>query len=265
MKKLQVSFFMALALLLMSMVALVNASTMDEIVKRGELRVAVQAQGPPFSFIDKNGERTGSSVEICKMMAEEMGVEIKFLDFDWDGLIPALLTGKADILAADMTPTFKRALKVSFTDPFYISTQIMYVRTDSKYKSIEELNNSEVTIAGLLGSVYTKTAEKILPNAKIKMFKGGGNIAMSAVMNGNADVSVVDRSNYHALASNYPPGMFRMFPRKLSYDPLAFAIKPADRHLLEWVNLFFVWIKADGRYEKNMNYWVNSTDWKKDH
>ena len=70
------------------------ADTLQEIIQRGELRVAVQTQGAPFSFIDKNGERTGSSVEFCKLMAKEMGVKIKFLDYDWDGLIPALMSKK---------------------------------------------------------------------------------------------------------------------------------------------------------------------------
>jgi len=61
---------------------------------QSELRVAVQTQGSPFSFVDKQGNRTGSSVEFCRLIAEEMGVEVKFLDYDWDGLIPALLSKK---------------------------------------------------------------------------------------------------------------------------------------------------------------------------
>ena len=91
--------------------ATAHASTLEDITKRGELRVAVQTQGPPFSMIDKNGERTGSSVELAKLMAKEMGVKVVFLDLDWDGLLPALLSGKADLLAADMTPTLARGMK----------------------------------------------------------------------------------------------------------------------------------------------------------
>ncbi len=90
-----------------------SADTLQDILQRGELRVAVQTQGPPFSFVDKNGKRTGSSIAFCELMAEEMGVKLKFLDYDWDGLIPALLSGKADVLAADMTANLKRAMKVS--------------------------------------------------------------------------------------------------------------------------------------------------------
>jgi len=93
-------------------------STLTDIVKRGELRVAVQSGAPPYAFVDKNGVHTGSMVEFAKGIADAMGVKLKILDFDWDGLIPALLSGKADILAADMTPTLKRSLKITFTDPW---------------------------------------------------------------------------------------------------------------------------------------------------
>ena len=104
------------ALFVIGLTGAVNAGTLEDIAQRGELRVACQTQGLPFSFIDKNGNRTGSSIELCKLMAAEMGVKINFLDYDWDGLIPALLSKKADILASDMTPTLKRATKIAFTE-----------------------------------------------------------------------------------------------------------------------------------------------------
>ncbi len=249
----------------LGLVSLAYAGTLDDILKRGELRVAVQTQGPPFSFVDKHGQRTGSSVEFCRLMAKEMGVKIKFLDYDWDGLIPALLSKKADILAADMTAKLKRALKVSFTKPFYTTGQVMYVKAGSPIKSVADANKPDITVATLLGSTYTDTAKKLMPKAKIKEYKGGGNIAMNAVVAGHADVGIADLSSVHAMASNYPPGTITVLPTMLSYEPLCFAVRPQDRHLLEWVNLFFDWIRADGRYEQNMNYWVKTTDWKKDH
>ena len=255
----------SLLVLLAGMVGIAGADTLQEIVKRGELRVAVQTQGPPFSFVDKKGERTGSSVEFCRLIAKEMGVEIKFLDFDWDGLIPALLSKKADILAADMTPKLSRALKVSFTNPFYTTGQVMYVKGDSAIASKEDANKPEITVATLLGSTYTETAKRVLPQAQIKEYKGGGNIAMNAVVAGHADAGICDESSYYAMASNYPAGALKMYPEKLSYDPLSFAVRPEDRHLLEWLNLFFDWIRNDGRYDENINYWVKSLDWKKDH
>jgi len=67
-----------------------------------------------------------------------MGVKVTFLDFDWDGLIPALLSKKADILAADMTPTVKRAMKIGFTKPFMYTGSVVFVKADSPIKSIND-------------------------------------------------------------------------------------------------------------------------------
>ena len=243
----------------------VSADTLQEIIKRGELRVAVQTQGPPFSFVDKKGERSGSSVDFCRMMAKEMGVKIKFLDYDWDGLIPALLSKKADMLAADMTANLKRSLRVSFTEPFYYTGQVLYKRAGLPYKTVADANKADITVAAILGSTSATTAKRHLPAAKLKTYKGGGTMVMNAVVSGHADVGVCDESSVYAMAAQFPPGSLEVLPEKLSREPLAFAVRPEDRHLLEWINLFFEWVKEDGRYDENINYWVKSMDWKKDH
>lgn len=262
MKKL-IALTLALAFVLAAVAA--SASSMEEIIKRGELRVAVQTQCPPFSFVDKKGERTGSSVEFCKLMAEEMGVKIKFLDFDWDGLIPALLSGKADILAADMTANTKRAMKVSFTDPFYYTGTVAVVKKGSKFKSTAELNNPNVTIALLLGGTAEADVKRFLPKAKVKTYKGGGPIVLAAVKDGHADAAVNDESSVIGSIAELPPNTLTVLPGSFSKQPLSFAVRPEDTHLLQWINLFFKWTREDGRYDQNINYWVKTMDWKKDH
>ena len=129
----------SVAILALFITGTANASTLEDILQRGELRVAAQTQGPPFSFLDKNGERTGSSVELCKLMAKEMGVKITFLDYDWDGLIPALLSKKADILAADMTPTLARAMKIAFTTPYMYTGSMVLAKKDGACQTLQEI------------------------------------------------------------------------------------------------------------------------------
>ncbi|OQY57685.1 MAG: amino acid ABC transporter substrate-binding protein [Desulfobacteraceae bacterium 4572_88] len=242
-----------------------SADTLQDILQRGELRVAVQTQGPPFSFVDKNGKRTGSSIAFCELMAEEMGVKLKFLDYDWDGLIPALLSGKADVLAADMTANLKRAMKVSFTDPFYYSGTIIFTKKDSPFKTIEDCNKEDVTVALLLGGTGEADAKRFIPKAKPKTYKGGGPLLINAVMSGHADIGVNDESAVTGQLAEFPPDSIRILDVKMSQQPLAFAVRPDETHLLQWINLFFRWIHEDGRYDTNINYWVKSLDWKKDH
>jgi len=241
------------------------AGTLEEIAQRGELRVACQTQGPPFSFIDKNGKRTGSSIELCEMLAKDMGVKITFLDFDWDGLIPALLSKKADLLAADMTPTIKRAMKIGFTKPFMYTGSIVFVKADSPIKTVADAKKAGLKAAVLLGSTGEGVAKKAFPQAELKSYKGGGPLLIDAVMQGQADFAVNDSSAVVGQMANYPPNSLRIFPELLSKEPLAFAVRYDSQDLLELVNLFFHNAGLDGRLEQNLNYWVNTLDWKKDH
>jgi polar amino acid transport system substrate-binding protein len=241
------------------------AGTLDEIAQRGELIVACQTQGPPFSFVDKNGKRSGSSIELCELMAKEMGVKVKFLDYDWDGLIPALLSKKADILAADMTPTLKRAIKIAFSKPFMYTGSVVFVKADSPIKVVADAKKAGLKAAVLLGSTGETDAKNSFPQAELKSYKGGGPLLIDAVLKGHADFGVNDSSAVVGQMANFPPNSIRILPDMLSKLPLAFAVRYDSMDLLEWINLFFLHAGLNGELEKNLNYWVNSLDWKKDH
>ncbi|MBU1696593.1 MAG: ABC transporter substrate-binding protein [Proteobacteria bacterium] len=243
------------------------AGTLSEIVKRGELRVAVQSGAAPYAFINKNGVHTGSMVDFAQGMADSMGVKLVVLDFDWDGLIPALLSGKADILAADMTPTLKRALKISFTDPWMYVQTCIFTKTGASYQTLEDVNKPDVTVGVLLGSTGETIAKQYLTNAKIKSYKGGGRMVVQALLAGHVDAGVNDDLAVLTVLPDFPPNSIRLLDKRLGQgkDPLAFAIRHESVNLWQWINLYFETIRANGTYDKNIAYWMEGIEWKKDH
>ncbi len=257
-----------LALILAVLVTgLCSAGTLTDIVKRGELRVAVQSGNPPYAFIDKNGVPAGSMIDFTQGMADAMGVKLKVLDFDWDGLIPALLSGKADILAADMTPTLKRALKISFSDPWIEVQPCVFTKTGAAFKTLDDVNKSDVTVGVLLGSTGENMAKKYLPNAKIKSYKGGGRMILQALIAGHVDAGVNDDLAVLTALPDYPPNSVRLLDKRLGTgkDPLSFAVRHESVNLWQWINLYFKTIRANGQYDKNIFYWLEGSDWKKEH
>jgi len=244
-----------------------TAGTLTDIVKRGELRVAVQSGAPPYAFIDKNGVPAGSMVDFTQSMADAMGVKLKVLDFDWDGLIPALLSGKADILAADMTPTLKRALKISFTDPWIYVQPCIFTGTKKPYQTLEDVNKPDVTVGVLLGSTGETIAKKYLPKAKIKSYKGGGRMVVQALVAGHIDAGVNDDLAVLTVLPDFPPNSVRLLDKRLGQgkDPLSFAVRQDSVNLWQWINLYFKTVRSNGEYDKNIAYWMEGTDWKKDH
>ncbi len=265
MKKVKVFTILVSLAIFFTFLGIASAGTLDKILKRGEIRIACQTQGAPFSFVDRNGNRTGSSVELTEMIAKEMGVKVKYLNYDWDGLIPALLSKKADMLAADMTPTLKRAMKIAFTDPYMYTGSVVFVKQGSPIKTLADVKKKGIKVAVLLGSTGENDAKKAFPEAKLKTYKGGGPLLINAVLAGHAEAGVNDGSAVGSQIASFPPNSVRILEGQLSKSPLAFAVRYDSPDLLSWLNLFFLHISLDGRLEQNLNYWVNSLDWKKDH
>jgi len=257
MKKLRLLSVLVSLVVVFGFLTTASAGTLDDIAKRGELRIACQTQGAPFSFVDKNGKRTGSSVELCKMIAKEMGVKVKFLNYDWDGLIPALLSKKADMLAADMTPTLKRAMKISFVDPYMYTGSVVFVKQNSPIKTLEDIK-AGTKLAVLLGSTGETDAKKAFPGAKLKTYKGGGPLLINAVLAGHTEAGINDGSAVRGQAASFPPNSVRILDGQLSNSPLSFAVRYDSPDLRNWLNLFFLHTKLDGRLDANLDYWVNS-------
>ena len=177
-------------------------TTMEKIVRTGQMTIAVQTQGPPVSFIDKAGKRTGLAIELAQMMADDMGVELIVQDYDWKGLIPSLLSGKADFIAADMTPTAKRSMQVVFTEPVFYSETIAFAKKDAGFKSWKDLNVAGVSVGATQASSWADIARKKMPNAELKEFAGGTAQTVQALTSGRIDGGVSDRATIAGFMSS---------------------------------------------------------------
>ncbi len=240
-----------------------SADVVQDIVKRGELRVAVQTQGPPVSFVDKDGERTGFAVELVKMMAKDMGVELKLLDFDWKGLIPAVNSGKADFLAADMTPNAKRTLVLSFTEPYLYSDVVLYSKTTKPFKAWQDVCNKGISIGVVQGSSNVGLLKEKCSQATIKEFAGGGPAVAQAVAADRVDAGINDQASAAGYMIEYAD--FHVLDGAPKSWPLSFATRPDETHLLRWMDNYFMLIRNDGRLEQLADYWMRGPTWKKDH
>ncbi len=95
---------------------------------------AVSIDGEPF-YCD------GYDVDIARLIADELDRELVIRQINWDGLIPALLAGQIDVIIAGMSPTPERAQTISFTDPYFVSEQVLVVRSDSAYADATDLSD----------------------------------------------------------------------------------------------------------------------------
>jgi polar amino acid transport system substrate-binding protein len=237
-----------------------KASALEEIQKRGELLVGLEAGYQPFEMQDEKGNLVGFDVD----MAYELGKaifgkggekKVKLVNTAWEGIIPALMTHKFDIIMSGMTALQSRNLKVNFCDPYYYIGQCLLVsnKHKGKVKSYKDLNKKGMIITSKLGVTGQFTTEDLLPKATHRFFKGENDGGIQ-VANGLADAFVYDEPQVRVFAAKYKKTTFGIF-KPLTYEPLAWAIRKGDPDFLNFLNNFLRQVRGDGRWDKIKKKW----------
>ncbi|HDI59262.1 MAG TPA: transporter substrate-binding domain-containing protein [Desulfobacteraceae bacterium] len=242
--------------------ALVKQSTLEEILQRGELRVGFEAGYVPFEMTDKKGNFVGFDIDMAKAMAKAMGVKFVPLNTAWDGIIPALLTKKFDIIMSGMTITQERNLKVNFCDPYIVvgQTILLNKKHEGTVKSYKDLNDPKYIVTSKLGTTGEQAVKRMIPKATYKSFETETEAALE-VVNGKADAYVYDQPNCVVFMAEQGKGKLVFLDEPFTYEPLAWAVRKGDPDFINWLNNFLRQYKNDGRYEVLYNKWIKSTDW----
>jgi polar amino acid transport system substrate-binding protein len=245
--------------------ALVKESTLEEIVQRGELRVGFEAGYLPFEMADKNGNFVGFDIDMAKVMADAMGVKFVPVNTAWDGIIPALVTEKFDIIISGMTATQQRNLKINFADPYIIvgQTILLNKKHEGVVKSYKDLNDPKYVITSKLGTTGEQAIKRLIPKATYKSFEVEAEAALE-VLSGKADATVYDLPFCATFMAQQGAGKLIFLDEPFTFEPLAWAIRTGDPDFLNWLNNFLRQVKNDGRYDKIYERWITSTDWIKD-
>ncbi len=244
---------------------LAKKSTVEGILKRGELRVGFEAGYMPFEMTDKKGNFVGFDIDMAKEMAKAMGVKFTAVNTAWDGIIPALITEKFDIIMSGMTITQERNLKINFADPYIIvgQTILLNKKHEGVVKSYRDLNDSKYIVTSKLGTTGEQAVKRLIARANYKSFETETEAALE-VVNGKADAFVYDLPYCVVFNAQQGAGNLVFLDEPFTYEPLAWAINKGDPDFLNWLNNFLRQVRNDGRYETVYNKWIKTTDWIKD-
>ncbi|MFM2480819.1 transporter substrate-binding domain-containing protein [Celerinatantimonas sp. YJH-8] len=236
--------------------------TVEGILKSGQLRLCFEAGYLPFEMTAKDGQYIGFDIDIAKHLAHSLGVKFVPVNTAWDGIVPALKTGKCDFIAG-MTVTPKRNLSVTFADSYLLMGQSILIspKLKDKIHSYRDLNNSKYTVATQMGTTGAQGAKKYLYNAKIDLYDTSAD-AVLQVANGQADAFVYDMP-YNAMYATEHPQKVIHLAHPFTYEPLAWAIRPEDSQFLNLLNNYMKQIKGDGTYQRIYDKWFKSDSWKK--
>jgi polar amino acid transport system substrate-binding protein len=217
------------------------------------VRIGMDATYPPFESVDPKGQIVGFEVDYGKALCAKMHVTCTFQNQDWDGVIPALLSGKFDVIFSSMNMTPARAQKVLFSEMYYATAPVWVAQASNK--------SNDVSLAAMKGKLVGTQSSTVFANYLDKEYKGievklypGGDEPLLDLANGRLDYAVSDI----LVAGKFiekNPGCCRIVT-EIKRTPDVFgpgvgaAFRPDDVELKDMFNKAIDEADADGTFKK---------------
>ncbi len=241
---------------------LVAESTIEQVMKRGVLKVGMSTF-VPWAMNDKKGQLVGFEIDVAKRLANDLGVKVEFIPTKWAGIIPALLTGKFDVIIGGMSIQPGRSQKVNFSIPYDYTGQAIVASKQlaAGFKSLADFNKPEVTLTARLGSTSVAAIKKFMPMARLRLFDDESQ-AYQEVINGRAYAMVGSAPTPAFQALKYPETLFNPIPGTFTKEPIAFAVRKGDYDTINYFNSWITVVAAEGWLKERKHYWFETNDWK---
>lgn len=235
--------------------------TFQKILKSGEITVGVSILAP-WVMKNKKGKLIGFEIDIANQLAKDMGVKVKFKQYQWNKMIPALINNEIDIIASGLSITAKRALKVNFSNPYASSgySLVTHLHLTKDFTSIKDLNHEDVHIIAVEGTVSADLAKKVFPNAKLDLRKTDKD-ATSAVVNGTVHAFISSSPIPEFISMKHPDKVDLPLKKPLLTTNEAFAINKHNQEMLNYLNAWVSAHKANEWIDSSHDYWFNSLKW----
>jgi len=223
-----------------------DRSTLDKVLERGTLILGTEPEFAPFETRNEKGEFVGFDMDLARMLAGDLGVDLRIQAMKWTSLPTALKNGEIDLIISGMTATPERAESLSFTDPYFHTSLCLLVHTDSGIEKPEDADGKRLVVKQ--GTTGDKAAGKLFPNATVTRLQKEADCALD-VVNGRADAFLYDQLSVLRHHKNNPQST-RALLKPLSKEPYAMAVRLGDEKFVARLNRFLGDIRADGRYGK---------------
>lgn len=217
------------------------------------LRVGTDATFPPMEFVD-NGKRTGFDIELMEAMAKAMGKQIEWIDIDFKGLIPGLISKRFDMAVSAIYITDERKKVVDFTDPYYAGGLVAIVKdNNAAIKKLSDLDGKKVSVQVGTKSV-SYLAEKFPKVQRVEVEKNQEMFNLVDI--GRADAAVTGKPAAYQYVRTR--GGMRVLEEQLTTEEYGMALRKDTPELTKAVNAALAKLKADGTYAAIVKRWFSS-------
>jgi polar amino acid transport system substrate-binding protein len=218
------------------------------------LRVGTDATFPPMEFVD-NGKRTGFDIELMEAIAKNMGKQIEWIDIDFKGLIPGLISKRFDMAVSAIYITDERKKVVDFTDPYYAGGLVAMVKdNNTAIKKLADLDGKKVSVQVGTKSV-SYLAEKFPKVLRVEVEKNQEMFSLVDI--GRADAAVTGKPAAYQYVRTR--GGLRVLDEQLTVEEYGMALRKDTPELTKAVNAALIKLKADGTYAAIVKKWFSGS------
>ena len=255
-----VSRYLTISILLVfiSLPALTQ-KVLSTILKKGEIRIGMTGNQPPFTMKAKNGELIGYEVDLANALAKNMGVKLKLVEMPFSDLLGALKGGKIDAVMSGMTMTPERNLEVLFAGPYLLSGKSIL----TKSKLIEEIsaaNEKKYRIVSLRGSTSVEFVKNYMPKHEL-LLVDNYNDGVAMVLNDKADAMVADKPICVITIMKNQGKDLVTSDKPLTIEPIGMALPPDDPQFLNLVENYISSLQLSGTLPLLEKTWFQDGTW----
>ena len=218
-------------------------TTYDKILKDGYITFATEGTYAPYSFHNDAGDLVGFDVEIAQAIAEEIGVEARFTETQWDGIIAGLDAEKYDAISNQVSITDERKEKYLFSDPYtYVYGAVIVEESNDEIKSFEDLDGKDVAL-----TVTSNWADVARSYGGEIVSTNGFSESIQLVLQGRADATVNDNVTFLDFKANQPDAKAKIAATSTEATESAILIRKGDDKLQEAINTALASLKSKGK------------------
>lgn len=228
------------------------AVTPEEIKARGKLIVGIQGDNPPWGFVTSAGKQDGFDADMGALYAKELGVEVEFVPLEVNNRIPALTSGRVDVLFATMAMLPDRAKAVQFSQPYNANAIVLIGPKNKSIKTNDDMASMTISVAK--GAAQDTQVTKNAPaSATIRRFDGDA-ASVQALVSGQAE-ALGGNIFYMDRVEKARPGEFE---NKLEFQKLynGACTRLGEKEINVSLNTFIDKIKANGELKKVYDKWM---------
>jgi polar amino acid transport system substrate-binding protein len=219
-----------------------KGKTLDEVKEAGKLTVATSPDFPPFESLEGD-EVVGIEVDIMKLIAAELGVELEIIEMDFDAVLLGIQSAKYDCGMSGITANDERKQNMLFTTPYYNAAQVIVVKAGSDIKGKADLDGKKVSVQ----TGTTADAGCTEAGYDVQAFAANAD-AKAALTTGKVNAWVVDNLTAQQMV-NEDDGLV-ILEEKMTEEPYAFAFAFGSEDLVAEIDKIIQDLIADGTIEE---------------